>query len=89
MVDRLDAKHKILTKQTGLSNASRYNYEQIQFEPVLASSVVPAHDQNEVLAQNALIGVYVYGRVDMQNSSFNLKSMSIREPQIHQSMFPI
>lgn len=90
VVDRLDSKHKILNKQTGLSNASRYNYEQIQFEPVLASTVLAEQEEERrVRNQNALIGVYVYGRVDMQHSNFNLSSIRIREPQMQQVRFPI
>ena len=38
---------------------------------------------------DALIGVYVYGRVDMLHCDFNLSSVRMRDPPTSQAKFPI
>lgn len=89
VVDRLDSKHKILNKQTGLANSSRFNYEQIQFEPVLASTVVSEEQQSLIPVPDALIGVYVYGRIDMLHCNFNMSNVRLKEPPTQGIKFPI
>ena len=80
VVDRLDSKQKILSNKLGISNSSRYNYEQIQFEPVLASNVLEFQGYPHKIVQDALIGVDLYGRVDIHHSEFSAPSVGRREP---------
>ena len=87
VVDRLDSKQKILSNKLGITSSSRYNYEQIQFEPVLASNVLELQGYPYKIVQDALIGVYLYGRVDIHNSEFSMQGMGRREPQL--SRLPI
>jgi hypothetical protein len=65
VVDRLDSRHNIITKQTGLSNASKYNYEQIQFDPIMASLIHAGEEQATLGQQNLYVSFCVYGRIDV------------------------
>ena len=80
VVDRLDSKQKILSNKLGITSSSRYNYEQIQFEPVLASNILELQGYPYKIVQDALIGVYLYGRVDIHNSEFSMQGMGRQEP---------
>lgn len=44
----MDSRHNIITKQTGLSNASKYNYEQIQFDPIKAALIHEGEEQQRL-----------------------------------------
>ena len=56
---------------------------------MLASTVAAEEQESLVPTPDALIGVYVYGRVDMLHSNFNLSSVRIKEPPMSQAKFPI
>lgn len=71
VVDRLDSKQKIINKQSWHSNVGqRYSYEQVQFEPLLASTVMQDEGSSSK-GRGALISVYLYSRVDLLHSSFS------------------